>query len=724
MPASRSAIARASRWLARGAAAGAVGALVAGAVEAGLRVEGGREQLVSAGYAVLGLWPVMTLAVMMMRAGWAGWRPALAAMTATATATTTTTATTTATTAAPPASPAPPSLAPLFAWGAVAFLSILALAAAAWFTVSWAALFTAFHARTLAALLPLTIAVTAALLFLAAYPAARLATSLFSSLDARWRARRRRPLLTRRRFAAAAAVVAAATALLLLRFLRRQLALPALAPVLGPQLTLLLAPVVAALAALAWHAATCRVQAARRAAPLLIAPLVLAAAAVATAVSFRFTRPALLLDVWSRPTFASAVLERTHSLEALRGDISPAAAALTPLPGARHPDVILITLDTVRADRTPPLLATTELPALSSLVARGAAFTRAYAPGNVTRRSLPSLVTGLSATRVRGRMSGWALRLDPRHVLLAERFAAAGYETAGFLCCEHFWGPKRKLGWSRGLQTLRLIEDGEALAEQARAWLTERAKALRYQQPGARRPLFLWMHFMEPHKWNGTSTLLPAPENILPRYDSVIRRVDAMLATVLRGLDASDEQPIIAVTADHGEGLGEHATPFHSTNLYESLLRVPLIITGPGIEPLQSSEVVGLIDVVPTLIELAGFALPKGNQLEGRSLALLLRGQRPSDEEGGLAYAAMVPDQAVSERREALIRGRWKLITNDRRGPGANGGAAGVELYDLKADPGETTNLAGSAPEFNELMRLLEAQRALERQSPFAPLAQ
>lgn len=708
--------ARAARWVSGCAAAGAAGAIAGGVGEAALRVAGGRQQLVSAGYAALGLWPVMTLAMLALRAAWAGWRPALAALARGGGATG----------AEPEASPdagSPASLAPLFAWFAAAALGVLALAAAAWFAIYWAAQLTAFHARTLAALLPLAVLASAALLLLLSYPTARLFAASFSALDERWRARRGRPLLTYRTFALVAALTAAGATLYLLRFLRRQLALPALAPVLGPQLAGLLAPALAALAALAWHLATRR-AAERRPARVTAPPILVAAALAAAALSFRFSAPAQLLDAWSHPTFASAVLERAHSLEALRREVSPAAAALTPLPNAPHPDVVLITIDTVRADRTPPLLPTAEMPALASLVARGAAFTRAYAPGNVTRRSLPALVTGLSPTRVRGRMSGWGLRLDPRHVLLAERFAAAGYETAGFLCCEHFWSPARKLGWNRGLETLRLIEDGEALAEQARAWLTERARALRHQPAGERRPLFLWMHFMEPHKWNGTSTLLPAPENILPRYDSVLTRVDAMLATVLRGLAASDDAPIIAVTADHGEGLGEHATPFHSTNLYESLLRVPLVIVGPGVEPLRSSEVVGLIDVAPTLIELAGFAVPKGGQLEGRSLAMLLRGQRPSDDEGGTAYAAMVPDQAVTERREAIIRGRWKLITSDRRGPGANGGAAGVELYDLTADPGETTNLAGSAPQFRELMHLLEAQRELEQRSPFAPLAE
>lgn len=697
MSSRRQAWARASRWLGGGAAAGAVGALAGSLVEAMLRVGGAEAALTTAGYDVLALWPLTTAAVLAMRGIVNGWRPAVRA-------------------AAP---------AQLFAWFAVGVAALFALGGAAWLTVAWAAVFTAFRARTLAVLAPLAVVGCAAALLAASTPAARLLARGLAALDERWQRRRQRPLLTGRRLLALAALTAALSLLFLDRFLRKQLAVPALLPILAPQLAIFLAPALALAGAAAWQLVPAR-RRARRA--FTWGPLALAAAVLAGALSRRAADPALLLDLWSQPTFASRVIERVHPLEALRGDINPAAARLVPLAGAAgtaadHPDVILITIDTVRADRTPPLLPTAAMPALAGLAAGGAAFTRAYAPGNVTRRSLPSLVTSLSPTRVRGRMSGWGLRLDPRHVLLAERFAAAGYETAGFLCCEHFWGPQRDLGWNRGLQTLRLIEDGDALAQQARNWLVERAAAQRSQKPGERRPLFLWMHFMEPHKWNGTAGLLPAPADVLPRYDATLTRVDAMLATVLEGLAADPRPRLIAVTSDHGEGLGEHATPYHSTNLYDSLLHVPLVITGPGIAPMRPAEVVGLIDVAPTLIELAGFALPPPPQLEGRSLAPLLRGQRPSDDEGGLAYAAMIPDLAVTERLEALIRGRWKIIRSGRSGPGANGGGAGVELYDLIADPAEAVNLAGSAPQFREMIQLLDARRALEAQSPFAPLA-
>lgn len=582
--------------------------------------------------------------------------------------------------------------------------------------------------------MPLVVVAAAGLVGVVAWPCARGLAHLLAALDARRLRKRGRPLITGGVALAFAAAAAAAALLFTARFVRKQLALPELAPVLLPRLAPLLAPALALVVIVLWHLAAAHLHRSARRGPRsarlgsrLAAALamVLAAATVAAALTVRTADPALVLDVWSQPTLSSEVIERVHSLENLRADIDPAAAALIALPGAVHPDVILITIDTVRADRVPPLNPTANMPALAALVARGTSFTRAFAPGTVTRRSLPSLITGLSPTRVRGRMSGWALRLDPRHVVLAERFAAGGYETAGFLCCEHFWGKPRKLGWNRGLDTLRLIEDGEQLAQAAAQWLLDRAKAHRQGKTGEARPLFLWMHFMEPHKWNGNLALLPAPGDILPKYDTMLSRVDSMLATVFRALatDGSTGRPqLIAVTSDHGEGLGEHGTPYHSTNLYNSLLQVPLIIAGPGVKAGQSSEVVGLIDVAPTLVELAGFALPPPPAFEGRSMAPVLRGERPSDDEGGYAYAAMVPDQVVRDKKEAIIRGRWKLISNSGNPKGFDN-TTKLELYDYVSDPGETKNLAGSAPQSAELQQLLKLRKAIEAQSPFVPLS-
>ena len=166
------------------------------------------------------------------------------------------------------------------------------------------------------------------------------------------------------------------------------------------------------------------------------------------------------------------------------------------------------------------------------------------------------------------------------------------------------------------------------------------------------------------------------------------------------------------VGSDHGEGLGDHGAPYHGTDLSNSQLQVPLVIAGPGIAPARHAEVTGLVNVAPTLLELAGFEVPK-DQLEGVSLASLLRGERASDDQGGYAFAAMVKDRSVSEARTAIMRGRWKLII----------GPQGPELYDTTADPGELRNLAGSSPALADLKRLLRERESLDARSPFVPLS-
>src|SRR5262249_29711472 len=108
---------------------------------------------------------------------------------------------------------------------------------------------------------------------------------------------------------------------------------------------------------------------------------------------------------------------------------------------------------------------------------------------------IPSLVLGLQPNRVRGRVVGWSLRIDPRYVLLAERFESAGYDTAGFLCCDGFWGSEFHTGLSRGIQHMELEHDGNKLSELGRKWIAAR------EATHPQKPLFVWMHLIEPHNW-------------------------------------------------------------------------------------------------------------------------------------------------------------------------------------------------------------------------------
>src|SRR5204863_7200929 len=106
-------------------------------------------------------------------------------------------------------------------------------------------------------------------------------------------------------------------------------------------------------------------------------------------------------------------------------------------------------------------------------------------------------------------------------------------------------------------------------------------------------------------------------------YDRTLAASDQMVAEVLAAFAhrSPDRMPIAIITADHGEALGEHGHPYHSTDLYDAQIRVPLVIAGPGIAARRVAETVSLTDLVPTVLELGGFVAPSDVSIDGTSFA-------------------------------------------------------------------------------------------------------
>lgn len=430
--------------------------------------------------------------------------------------------------------------------------------------------------------------------------------------------------------------------------------------------------------------------------------------AIAAALHVRSAAPYTMLEVWGDAPLAGAAVDAIYDIESLRGELRLVEFKPTARPGAPHPDVVLVTIDTLRADRTPLHNGPAPMPNLETVGAAGAVFRWAFAPGNVTRRSLPTIATGLSPFRVRGRVAGWALRLDPRHVLLAERFRAAGYDTAGFFCCGSQFADRHRLGLIRGLDTVEIQYDGAALSELAAGWIRARREA------GATRPLFLWVHYIEPHRWEELYPRADHGGDVRQRYDMVLTDVDRMLGTLLAEAWPSDrrDRTILAVTSDHGEGLGDRGQRFHSTNLHNSQIRVPFVIAAPGVRARRIDRVAGLVSVAPTLLDLAGFEPPGMPHMDGPSLAPLLRDDEIDTDDEGLAFSAMIKDRSVDNEQRAVIAGRYKLIERDH--------GRVHELYDLAKDSTERLNLARELPEvLAELERKLAAEKEREAVSPF-----
>ena len=455
---------------------------------------------------------------------------------------------------------------------------------------------------------------------------------------------------------------------------------------------------------LAWRRITARKVIATG---LTAAVLVSGALAIGAAMYARYARPYAMLEVWGNARLAGEAIDALFDIQSLRGDLRLGEFKPVAREGAPRYNVVIVSIDTVRADRTAPYGGTVAMPALAQLGKEGAVFEWAFSPGNVTRRSLPSLALGISPNRVRGRVAGWALRLDPRHVLLAERFRAAGYETAGFFCCAAQFAPRHRLGLIRGIDELTIEYDGGPLTELAVEWLEHRDWDT---------PLFMWLHYIEPHLWEKQYPSKQHGKSLFTRYDKSLRASDEFLAELMKILRTDERKmdTIIVVTADHGEGLGDHGFRNHSTTMYNAQIRVPLVIVAPGVDSMRVRQPVGLVDLAPTLMDLAGFVAPTMPQMDGTSMAPILRGEQKPASDGGEAYAVQVADRSVPDSHRALVIGRYKLIERDDNDE--------PELYDIVTDPDEKRNIAGveSKAQVLEQMRArMKIRRELDSIYPF-----
>lgn len=547
---------------------------------------------------------------------------------------------------------------------------------------------------------PILAVAGAAVLVLLSRPSVLGLTRALTALDRRAAARRGRPLFTPRRIfgvaAIAGAVLLAGAWFVVIR------------PEIG-HLDLSFVPSVALAVALLLGAPL-GLAALRRAPRARLAVQAVTGAALAmalgSAVWLRYQRPFEMLAIWGESSLSGFAIDHLYDIEGMRGELDFEGFRPVEVPGAAHDDIVLVTIDTVRADRTPLYGGMARMPALAKLGQEGAVFQYAFAPGNVTRRSLPAMMMGVSAPRLRGRVAGWALKLDPRHVLVAERLRAAGYETAGFFCCTSQFGREHELGLVRGIEHIEIEKEGEDLAERAVAWLRARRKR------GERRPLFLWMHLIEPHGWEKSHPASADARRRTLRYDLSLADADRGLAVlteeVLRGDAAA--RTYVVVTSDHGESLGDHGFKTHASSLYNSEIRVPLVVRGPRVTQGRITRPVGLADLAPTLLDLAGYVPPGMPAMDGKSFAPVLRREVPIGIEHGGTYAAMIADRSVEREMRAVVDGRYKLIWN----------GGDVELYDYVADPAEARNIAVQQPELARRLRVrLTQRRETDEVDPF-----
>ncbi len=357
----------------------------------------------------------------------------------------------------------------------------------------------------------------------------------------------------------------------------------------------------------------------------------------------------------------------------------------------RH--VLLITIDTLRADHIGAYgYAAARTPNLDRLAREGIRFDRAYAVAPITLTSHASLMTGRYPPGHGARHNG--MRLDLKTPTLAEAFAAAGYATAAFVAA---FPLDRRFGLIKGFQTygdvmprdddgqVRNERPGRLVADEALAWLSTHRQDR----------FFLWVHFFEPHApYGNPADPAEARRPVLARYDDDIAEADVQVGRLVAGLGDLAAQTLIVAAGDHGEAFGEHGEISHSLFVYDTTLRVPLILSGTGVAPgSRVEEAVSLVDVAPTLAFLARLG---PFDADGK---LLLPDMPPASRLRASASAGQAgPRSLYAESFAPLLDFGWSPLRTVRQGDWKFIAAPTPELYDLKSDPGETRNLASGQP--------------------------
>ena len=368
--------------------------------------------------------------------------------------------------------------------------------------------------------------------------------------------------------------------------------------------------------------------------------------------------------------------------------ILAAACAPGPPKVAQPLNVLLISIDTLRADHLGCYGASAvETPAIDRLAAEGVRFENAFSPVPLTLPAHWTVLSGLQPWRHGVVDNGMTLPPPTTPMTpLAERFAAAGYDTAAFVAA---FVLHRSFGLNRGFATYDDGPSADVALEQAfhaTAPADERVgRALAWLRRDRQQPFFLWLHLFDPHAPYEPPPSFRALYAERP-YDGEIAFVDTQVARLLAGLERAGltGKTLVVLLSDHGESLGEHGEQTHGVLLYDATLRVPLLLSLPGVLPagIVRRDPVTLADVAPTVLALAGLEPTPG--VDGVDLFA------PRSEKGERPLAAI----SESPRR----RLGWAALTAVREGPWKYILAPRPELYRIVDDPRELTNLLAAEP--------------------------
>jgi arylsulfatase A-like enzyme/tetratricopeptide (TPR) repeat protein len=375
--------------------------------------------------------------------------------------------------------------------------------------------------------------------------------------------------------------------------------------------------------------------------------------------------------------------------------------------GSAPPSVLIITIDTLRADHLHCYgYGRIQTPAIDQLATEGVRFENAYAQVPITLPSHAVILTG-TYPMFNGVRDFTTRGLPASIPTLADIFRRSGYETAAFVssfAVNSIWGLNRgfevyddnvgvNTGQSQDLMSLE--RRGDETVNRLLAWLTSHAS----------KRFFVWLHLYDPH-----SPYRP-PEPFLAKYrdrpyDGEIAFDDAQIGRVLRRFKELGlyDSSVICLLSDHGESLGEHGEHEHGFFIYRSTLWVPLILRLPGesYKGLAVPQPVGTIDLAPTLAKLCQIPAADGRSFQGRSLVELFE-KGSSEVPYGVYVESYYPRDSFGwHELRGIATSHYQFID-----------APLPELYDLSRDPDQKTNLISAASATGATLRdeLKESER-------------
>lgn len=378
------------------------------------------------------------------------------------------------------------------------------------------------------------------------------------------------------------------------------------------------------------------------------------------------------------------------------------AAGDAPAPEAAPLSVLLITVDSLRADMPWAGYPRPIAPALTAFAEKAVVYDHFYSISSYTAMSLGGMLAGRYPSEL-PRSGHYFTHYPDSVVFFPQLLQRAGVRTLS--AHAHFYLDQRA-GFRRAFDVYEMVpgveEDHQTDNSITSPAQLELATRLLSRKADVEGRFFAWFHFLDPHDKYQAHPGISYGRTTRDLYDGEVTFTDQHIGKLLDFVDAQPwgARTAIVISADHGEAFGEHPHCFrHGFELWDVLTHVPLLVRVPGVAPRRVSEPRSAVDLAPTILDL--FGVPPDPAMEGTSLLPEIRGASAPARDVILD----LPRTSDSDRRRALIRGSNKLI--------ALGDDDAFQLFDLAADPGEEHDARWSSPAvFAELRAAYDARSA------------